>query len=110
MREGARAVGLWVTHAVVQGFGDELALAVDAGEGALPGDLLLLLGDAAGRGGAAARVQRAWGGRGVRGRGEGRGGGGGDRGARAIRREKETPHFLSAVFLKCITPHAEHAP
>ena len=51
-----------VTHKLVQCFGDELSLAVDAGVGALPGDLLLLLRDAAGRRGATARVQRAWGG------------------------------------------------
>lgn len=47
-------------HILVEGFGDELPLAVDAGVGALASDLLLLLGDAArGRRGAT-RVQGTW--------------------------------------------------
>lgn len=40
--------------------GDELPLTVDAGVGALAGNLLLLLGDAAGGRGRPARVQGTW--------------------------------------------------
>lgn len=47
-------------HILVEGFGDELALAVNAGVGALASDLLLLLGDAAGGRRRAARVQGTW--------------------------------------------------
>lgn len=47
-------------HVLVHGLGDELSLTVDAGVGSLAGDLLLLLGNAAWRRGAAAGVQRAW--------------------------------------------------
>lgn len=47
-------------HVLVEGFGDELALAVNAGVGALAGDLLLLLGDAAGGRRRAPCVQGAW--------------------------------------------------
>lgn len=53
----ARPVG---THVLVQGLGDELSLAVDAGVGALPRDLLLLLRDAPRGGRGAAGVQGAW--------------------------------------------------
>lgn len=56
------------THTLVAGLGDELSLAVDAGVGALAGDPLLPLGHVPGRGRAAARALRAWGGG-----GEGRG-------------------------------------
>lgn len=49
-------VSLGCTHALLAGLGDELALAVDAGVGALAGDALLPLGDVPGRGRAPARV------------------------------------------------------
>lgn len=45
-------------HVLVEGFGDELPLAVNAGVGALASDLLLLLGHAAGGRRRAPRVQR----------------------------------------------------
>lgn len=47
-------------HILVEGFGDELPLAVDAGVGALASDLLLLLGDAARGWRGATRVQGTW--------------------------------------------------
>lgn len=50
---------MWA-HVLVEGFGDELPLAVNAGVGALASDLLLLLGDAAGGRRRAPRVQRTW--------------------------------------------------
>lgn len=50
---------MWA-HVLVEGFGDELPLAVNAGVGALASDLLLLLGDAARRRRRAPRVQRTW--------------------------------------------------
>lgn len=48
-----------ISYVLVQGLRDELSLAVDAGVGALAGDLLLLLGDAARGRGRPARVQGA---------------------------------------------------
>lgn len=54
-------VRVWMcAHILVEGFGDELALAVNAGVGALASDLLLLLGDAAGGRRRAARMQGTW--------------------------------------------------
>lgn len=46
-------------YVLIHGFGDELALAVDAGVGSLASDLLLLFGNAARGRGAPASVQRA---------------------------------------------------
>lgn len=50
---------MWA-HVLVEGFGDELSLAVNAGVGALASNLLLLLGDAAGGRRRAPCVQRTW--------------------------------------------------
>lgn len=41
------SVSIFGSYILVQGLRDELSLTVDAGVGALAGDLLLLLGDAA---------------------------------------------------------------
>jgi len=51
---------LTCSYVLVVGLGDELPFTVDAGVGALAGDLLLLLGDAAGRWGCPTRVQGPW--------------------------------------------------
>lgn len=47
-------------YILVEGFGDKLPLAVNAGVGALASDLLLLLGDAARGRRRATRVQGTW--------------------------------------------------